>query len=163
MCKSCSQMFYHEGHKTYSAYVPDNCQGAYFPGDEPGYRCRATNSSCTDPDGDHPTECDGAKPTFWLCPKCLAKNTVDPQEIMRNGRGVYFCPECGATWTREDDLARETVQAFRKAVNTAADLQGEYDELEEAYVKLEHTLNERQVMLSKIGRLVPEELLPQAV
>ena len=42
----CQHSYYHPGHRTYGDNIPGYAQGAYFPGDEPGERCRLTDDYC---------------------------------------------------------------------------------------------------------------------
>ena len=42
----CQHSYYYPGHRTYGDNIPGFAQGAYFPGDEPGERCRLTDDYC---------------------------------------------------------------------------------------------------------------------
>ncbi len=43
MCRHC---YHYPGHRTWGGDIPGYAQGAYFPGDEPGERCRLTDDYC---------------------------------------------------------------------------------------------------------------------
>ena len=42
----CEHRYYYQGHRTFGDNIPGYAQGAYFPGDEPGIRCKLSG-------GDH--------------------------------------------------------------------------------------------------------------
>lgn len=42
----CKNLYYYEGYRSYGSNIPQSCQGEYFPGDEPGWRCRITDEEC---------------------------------------------------------------------------------------------------------------------
>lgn len=86
---SCLHQYGYSGNKINSAYMPASCQGAYYPGEEPGTYCDLTDSPCGDPDGDMPEECDFQSDTYEKCPKC------EDGTIFRTGKGILYCPECG--------------------------------------------------------------------
>lgn len=86
---SCIHKKWHDGVRTYGANVPGYAQGAYFPGDEPGYTCKKAGGDCGDPDSDTPECCDIQENTGWLCPECAEAGRVMP--LRRNGRGIVNC------------------------------------------------------------------------
>ena len=45
----CRHSYYYEGCRTYGSNIPTFAQGAYFPGDEPGVRCKLYDY-CEDPE-----------------------------------------------------------------------------------------------------------------
>lgn len=76
------------GRRTYSAYVPDSCQGCYFPGDEPGLKCSHSGQRCEDENGDRPDLC-CIQERIGLCPICWEEDVQS--QLFRNGRGVCHC------------------------------------------------------------------------
>ena len=42
----CEHRYYYQGYRTFGDNIPGYAQGAYFPGDEPGERCRLTGECC---------------------------------------------------------------------------------------------------------------------
>lgn len=61
---------YCKGYRTFSPSVPAYAQGAYFPGDEPGYLCKKFGELCGNPDGDTPEDCAIQEETEYHCPHC---------------------------------------------------------------------------------------------
>ena len=45
----CEHSYEYKGYRSFGADVPDLMQGCFYPGDEPGLRCRLTDEPC-DPD-----------------------------------------------------------------------------------------------------------------
>lgn len=86
MC-DCRHAYWREGFRSYGSNIPDSCQGAYFPGDEPGWFCDLYKDFCGNPEGDTPEDCEIKEPTDILCKKCEVR-------LVRDGRGVLYCPEC---------------------------------------------------------------------
>lgn len=86
---SCGYQEWQEGIQTFSSYVPGYAQGAYFPGDEPYYKCVKVKDECGDPYGDMPKCCHIQEDTGWLCPACRADGENVP--LHRNGRGIVYC------------------------------------------------------------------------
>lgn len=84
----CQYQYYYEGCRSFGDNIPCFCQGAYFPGDEPGEYCELTGQACQDPDGEFPEDCELKEDTDRACPDC---NTV----LKRTGHGILICPECG--------------------------------------------------------------------
>ena len=46
MRSECPNLYYSKGSRSYGSDIPDNCQGVYFPGDEPGERCKLSGEGC---------------------------------------------------------------------------------------------------------------------
>lgn len=42
----CEYRYWHKGCRSFGDNIPGYAQGAYFPGDEPGYRCWLTHDFC---------------------------------------------------------------------------------------------------------------------
>lgn len=42
----CKYLYWDEGHRSFGDNIPGYAQGAYFPGDEPGWRCWLTREPC---------------------------------------------------------------------------------------------------------------------
>lgn len=97
----CINRYYCEGHRSFGDNIPGYAQGAYFPGDEPGHRCRLTGDYCGNPDGDTPTECAANEETPYCCPLCLEEAETE-NKLWKTGDGRYFCPECDGEWTEEE-------------------------------------------------------------
>lgn len=87
---SCNYQYFYKGCRSYGSNIPPSCQGAYFPGDEPGIYCELTRKMCQDPEGDDPEDCELAEITDILCPVCQ-----DGTRFVMNGHGRIYCPECG--------------------------------------------------------------------
>ncbi len=84
----CKFQYYHEGCRSYGANIPSSCQGAYFPGDEPGEYCELTGTACQDPTGEFPEDCEFREKTGRICPDCDVT-------MEKTGWGTLLCPECG--------------------------------------------------------------------
>lgn len=84
----CQFSYWHEGHKTWSQYVPTSCQGCYFPGDEPGIYCAISGGACQNPEGDCPEDCEFQQQTDKVCPNC------EGAKMILSGDGTLYCPIC---------------------------------------------------------------------
>jgi len=42
----CKFLYWYEGYRSFDDNIPGYAQGAYFPGDEPGWRCSLTHEPC---------------------------------------------------------------------------------------------------------------------
>lgn len=86
---NCHYKQYRPGYRTYGDNIPGYAQGAYFPGDEPGWFCKASECLCPLEDaGDSPELCDIQEEFDGVCPDCDC-------QLMRNGAGVVYCKGCG--------------------------------------------------------------------
>ena len=77
------------GIRTFSAFVPDSCQGCYFPADAPYDRCSHTGKMCTDAEGSEPHMCSVLE-RVGLCPLCQDEDDLQVPAF-RNGRGILCC------------------------------------------------------------------------
>lgn len=85
---SCTHQYDYEGCRSYGANIPGSCQGAYFPGDEPGIRCNLTGNYCQDPEGDCPADCNEQEELERTCPECN-------EPLYKSGSGTIYCRDCG--------------------------------------------------------------------
>jgi len=42
----CKYLYWDKGHRSFGDNIPSYAQGAYFPGDEPGWKCWLTRDVC---------------------------------------------------------------------------------------------------------------------
>jgi hypothetical protein len=98
----CQDKYDHPGHRSYGDNLPGYAQGAFFPGDEPGTRCRQTGEACP---GEDSPECSKNVRTEWLCPVCQTGR--DDVYLWKMADGMYFCRECDNEWQNETMLAKE--------------------------------------------------------
>ena len=49
----CPHRYYSPGYASYGGDIPPRAEGAYFPGDDAGFRCKLTLELCSD----HPPDC----------------------------------------------------------------------------------------------------------
>lgn len=85
----CQFSIYKEGSRSYGDNLPGYAQGAYLPGDEPGYYCKKSGCRCyLDGWASHPDYCYVQEYTDKRCNDC---NKI----LMRNGDNVLYCPSCG--------------------------------------------------------------------
>lgn len=89
----------YEGCRSYGDNIPGYAQGAFYPEDEPGEKCRFSGEiiarlceSC--PHENNPRECHAYAETKTLCPHCL-DDAGDRIELYAHKHGHYRCPECG--------------------------------------------------------------------
>lgn len=97
----CKHQYEYEGFRSFGDNIPGYAQGAYFPGDEPGTRCKLTGKSCGNVCGDTPEKCVAAAPTDWLCPKCR-ENDYDILLWLSKEDEEYFCTMCKSRWTADE-------------------------------------------------------------
>lgn len=89
----CINQKWQKGARTYGDDIPSYAQGAYFPGDEPGYVCKLSGYHCGNINGRNPEECWGQTFTDTDCPYC--KDEGQNCKMIKDGRGTVFCPNCG--------------------------------------------------------------------
>ena len=104
---------YEKGYRAFSDRVPGYAQGAYFPGDEPGYRCKASGELCGNPDGDTPEDCAVQEETEFRCPHCGGT-------ILRTPLEVYYCGVCYELWNNKQEM-REAIEAQKEIEDEYAD------------------------------------------
>lgn len=104
---------YCKGYRTFSDRVPGYAQGAYFPGDEPGYLCKLSGELCGDPDGDTPEDCEVQKEIDMKCPHCGGAIIWTPQE-------VYYCSKCYESWENKEEML-EAIEAQKEIDDEYAD------------------------------------------
>lgn len=110
----CQHRYEYQGRRTYGDNIPGYAQGAFFPDDTPGARCRLTGETCDNPAGDCPATCAVKKLTDWLCPDCQREG--DDRLIWSTGcASKYFCPSCDGEWTEA-----ELPQAFTELLSVMA-------------------------------------------
>ena len=97
----CQHSYEYSGHRSYGDNIPGYAQGAYFPGDEPGTRCRLSGDACGNPCGDTPEDCAANRQTEWLCPECQ-KECFDSALWKSGESGKLFCRECEGEWAEEE-------------------------------------------------------------
>lgn len=107
----CRHSYDYQGHRSYGDTIPGFAQGAHFPGDEPGRRCRLSGGVCGNPGGDTPMGCASNTSTEWLCPDCQWEE-IDAvlwkygDACRKNDKaGTFFCRACEGEWT-DAELAR---------------------------------------------------------
>lgn len=85
----CRHSYHSKGHKTFSANVPLSAQGCYFPGDEPGLKCKHNYETCyLEYEAGSPELCEVQIATDCICPDCGGA-------MKMNGNDVVYCPDCG--------------------------------------------------------------------
>lgn len=108
----CKYQYEYEGYRSFGDNIPGYAQGAYFPGDEPGMRCKLTGEACGNISGDTPENCPTMEEeTEWLCPKCQEEDEYDVRLWLSKGGKEYFCPICKSEWTA-DELPRAYIKLF---------------------------------------------------
>ena len=120
----CPHEYEYAGHRTYGDNIPGFAQGAYFPGDEPGTRCKLTGEGC------EPDECEHNLPpmthrTDHYCPACEEK--PHHREYLRTDKHgyLYQCQVCKRVYSRDELAQNYSVEAegMRKEIESAmADL-----------------------------------------
>ncbi len=88
----CRHQYNYAGHLSHGDNLPGYAQGEYFPGDEPGLRCRLTEGPCTDPAENNPEDCAAWQKTPWFCPVCLLEE--EEREVLLGREGAFYCPAC---------------------------------------------------------------------
>lgn len=94
----CKFAEFHKGYRTISHNVPGYAQGAYFPGDEPGYRCTLSGENCSG----HIIDC-AFERSKMVCPNCLEDNN-DVAYLRDAYHDLYSCPNCGLSYKQEEWL-----------------------------------------------------------
>lgn len=85
MCLHC---YYKKGSPSWGANIPASAQGECFPGDEAGLHCSIDGDFCYLDSSENPEDCPIQNKTGEKCSDC-------DMEMVINGNGVIFCPECG--------------------------------------------------------------------
>lgn len=134
----CQYSYEYEGHHSYGDNIPGYAQGAYFPGDEPGTRCRLTGEACGNPHGDEPTECADNSPTEWLCPECQKEGS--DVSLWKSGKsGRFFCRECEGEWS-EAELPRAFTALLIHLAHEQADTEEQRRQAQEEKSRLHDVL-----------------------
>jgi len=55
----CEFLYWDKGYRSFGDNIPGYAQGAYFPGDEPGWRCRLTHEPCPAESVEDEETCEG--------------------------------------------------------------------------------------------------------
>lgn len=85
----CPRRTWSAGVRTWGGSAPGYAQGAYFPGDRPGWRCELTGDDC-EPVLDR---CPRFVRLRTPCPDCLQDDLHQP--LYRDAvTGRLHCPEC---------------------------------------------------------------------
>ncbi len=130
----CAHRYYSPGFAAYGAAVPALARGAYFPGDEAGFRCRLTLEACSD----HPPDCPEWKESDLVCPACLEFSSRRPARAFEESRlitrhGRYYCPQCYERYASEKDVALAALAALRDALDDGDYLEGLVKGFEEEF------------------------------
>lgn len=86
---TCIYQYEYKGYRSFGSHIPPSCQGAYFPGDEPGIYCKLTQDRCQDPEDTEPRDCELRETIDTICPNCQ-----DGTRLLVSGHGRIYCPEC---------------------------------------------------------------------
>lgn len=114
----CSNRYYSPGAAACGADVPHRALSAYFPGDEPGFRCALTLEHCSE----FPIDCPEWKPSEMVCPVCIeygqryAANPFKEAKLLTRG-GQYCCPECCERFESAAAVAVAALDALRDSLD----------------------------------------------
>lgn len=123
----CPHRYYSAGRAAKGGNIPPFAVGAYFPGDEPGFRCEQTLEMCSDFPPDCPEWKEAAE--GFVCPACLeyggrqGKNPFRERRLLAR-EGEFFCPECSERYDSPADLARAAIMNLRAALDDGDYLKG---------------------------------------
>lgn len=135
----------YKGHKTFSDNVPGYAQGAYFPGDEPGFHCKFDGQLCAACENGNLDDCDFGK-TEYYCPDCFCNGHKQVHYLFDLPDGMT-CLNCGKTFTKKEWL--EAVNESAEEINSAILHQmNKINELEDKILNLEKELKERQCKIA---------------
>lgn len=137
---SCMFAEYKEGYRTFSDNVPGYAQGAYFPGDEPGFYCKLSGEYCNVCDNGNPNDCQYK--TKYFCPECFC-NGFDHVHYLADLPQGMTCLNCGETFTMASWL--ECLNKYADDINAyVISLNKENEELKDKIKKLEKEIKEKE-------------------
>lgn len=136
---SCIFGEYKEGYRTFSDNIPGFAQGAYFPGDEAGYRCKFDGEYCIACDNGNPNDC-GYEKTEYFCPDCFCDGHDDLPYLFNLPQGMT-CIKCGKTYTKGKWL--------QSLNDTASDINSAFMYQEESIRNLKETICELEEEIKK--------------
>lgn len=143
----CRHAYEHPGERTSGANIPGYAQGAYFPGDEPGTRCKLTGEACGNPQGDTPGQCVAAKRSPWICPNCRELG-FETRLLLLDGS--YHCEGCGESWS-EAQLACEYAERFDTLYSTIDSRDEENQNLRDQREALREKLYAARAALAEVA------------
>lgn len=151
---SCMNQYEREGYRSFGDNIPTSCQGAYFPGDEPGTACKLTGELCRNLDGKNPEGCDGLKETEIYCPYCAMEGAANYIEI--DGHSGYFCHECHSTWQNLADFNDDANCVMEDIAATIRDFKRDNDLNEKIIASKDFQIKLLKERLAKIAGMASE-------
>lgn len=146
----CPNMVEYRGERTFSDYIPGYAQGAYFPDDMPGIKCRETGEYCPVDSSEDKRDCDCTEDTSLYCPKCVDRDEL--HWLVKFPDGTLLCKHCD--FVAEDkiellDLYADNIDGLMQELKSCKiDLQAEKEKKD----KLE-------TALKSISKLIPERFI----
>lgn len=143
----CRHAYEYPGHRTCGDNIPGYAQGAYFPGDEPGTRCKLTGEACGNPEGDTPGQCAAATHSPWICPACRELG-FESRLLLLDDR--YHCEGCGKSWS-EPELAGTFAASIGRLYDDRENAEQEIYKLEKRIAALRSSQEKARAALAEVA------------